>query len=183
MGGSWFVAIPVDGAFLARLAPAPQNFRILHAEEAHVTIAFLGACGEAAALRAWAALTATLLPQRFPWSLGEVVPLGPAGAFSALSALLDEGRPEAEALISTLRDGLHDAAGVPREAREPKAHVTIARPARRADDADRVAALAWARALPLATIRGTADRLALYTRADGDPSRRYLIAAEAPLRG
>ncbi len=183
MGGSWFVAVPVDGAFLARLAPPPHNFRLLHAEEAHVTIAFLGACGEPAARRAWASLERATLPQGFPWSLGEVVPLGPSGAFSALCALLEEGRPEAEALIAGLRDGLHDAAGVRREARTPKAHVTIARPARRADDADREAALAWARALPLGSIRGTADRLALYTRADTDPSRRYVIEATAPLGG
>ncbi len=165
-GASWFFGLPVDGAFMATRVPeVPPGFRRFHPEDLHLTVAFLGACGEEAARRALAVLERALSSPRPPIeaSLGEVVPMGDPRAYSALSALLLEGRAETEALIGALRDPLADAAGARRETREPKPHLTLARPSRGASEAQRGAGLAWARGLDLGGVRARLDRVALYT--------------------
>lgn len=182
--GSWFVAFPVDGSFLEPLPAVPPGFRRFHRDDLHLTIAFLGACGEARARDALAALDAQLAARKVEpvtVSLGEVVPMGNPRAYSALSALLLEGRETVEALIARVRDPLADAARAARETRAPKAHVTIARPARRATRADRDAGLVWAARLALGEVRVRLERIALYTRAEPGDERRYRIVEERRL--
>lgn len=183
-GSSWFLAFPVDGALLSRLAAPPEGLRCLHADDLHLTIAFLGACGEERAGQALAMLDRFLAQSPIApltVSLGEVVPMGNPRAYSALSVLLVEGREALAATLGELRDPLADAASAPRETRVPKPHVTLARPARRATDAQRAGGLAWARTLALGDVRLRLDRIALYTGAHERAERRYRVVAERAL--
>src|SRR4051812_225074 len=158
---NWFFAFPIDGAFVLDLPPLPPNFRRFHPDDVHLTLAFLGAVAPAAADRALATLDERLLEARMSAldvSLGEVVPMGGSRrSYSALSALLDQGRAEATAHVSALRDVLTDSASVRRDLRPPKPHVSIARPRTRATDANREAGLSWASALSLHGVRARLD--------------------------
>lgn len=137
---NWFFGFPIDGAFLLELPPLPPAIRLFHPEDVHLTLAFLGGCGEEGAMRALAALDQRLAvaPLRaIPVSLSEVVPMGGSStSYSALSALLGAGREEATAALTAHRDLLTDAAGGRREKRAAKPHVTVARPRGRAQPAD-----------------------------------------------
>src|SRR6478609_9654158 len=150
---NWFFAFPLDGAFVLELPALPSNFRRFHPEDVHLTLAFLGGCGQQAAERALSALDRRLASEpigSMAISLGEVVPMGGSRRnYSALSALLDRGRAEATASIAALRDLLTQTASGRTEKRSPKPHVSIARPRTRASDADREAGLSWASALQL----------------------------------
>src|SRR6187551_197499 len=111
---NWFFAFPIDGAFVLELPALPSNFRRFHPDDVHLTLAFLGGCGELAAERALAALDQRLASEPQPQiavSLGEVVAMGGSRrTYSALSALLDRGRTEATACVAALRDLLTLAA-------------------------------------------------------------------------
>jgi len=52
---NWFIALVLPGeAGWNRSVPSlPEGVLILSVQDLHVTVAFLGSCGEAAALRAW----------------------------------------------------------------------------------------------------------------------------------
>lgn len=182
---NWFFALPVEGAFVLDLPAPPENFRRFHPDDVHVTLCFLGPCGEAAALAALDALDAHATELERPSiavRLGAVVPMGPRRAYSALSALLTEGRESTETLMESLRDVLSDAAGAPREQRAPKAHVTIARPSRRATAGERRAGLAWAAACDLSSVTCALDRVCLYRWSEDRSERMFRVAAERPFR-
>jgi 2'-5' RNA ligase len=181
---NYFFAFPVDGAFVLDL-PLPPSFRLFHPEDVHMTLSFLGGCGEEAALRALAALDSARAQRAFPSlhvSLGSVVPMGSARAYSALSALLEQGRAEATECLAAWRDVISDAALGRREKRAPKPHITIARPRIRVTDAGREAGLAWAKSLDLSGIRATLTRVALYTWSEGNRRERlFRVIAERSL--
>jgi len=182
---NWFIAFPLDGAFVHSLPPPPAGVRLFPASDVHLTLAFFGACGEAAANRAFEALDARLTAEALPAttvSLGTVEPMGPRRRYSALSALLDSGRNEVARAISSLRDPLCDAALGRRDVRPPKPHVTIGRPGRNASEVARAAGLDWARALDLRHVVARLDRLALYTWSEGNRRERlFRIVAELEL--
>jgi 2'-5' RNA ligase len=182
---NWFFGFPIDGAFLLDLPPLPPALRLFHPEDVHLTLAFLGGCGEEGALAALAALDRRLelAPLRpISASLAEVVPMGGSStSYSALSALLGAGRAEATAALTAHRDVLTDAAGCRRETRPAKPHVTIARPRGRAKAEDREAGLAWASALDLGGVRATLDRIALFTWSEHRLERLFRIVAERRL--
>lgn len=175
----------MDGSFVLELPELPSSFRRFHPDDVHLTLAFLGDCDEDHAMRAVAALderlkTATVGPMKV--SLGEVVPMGARGRrYTALSALLGEGRDEATACVASLRDVLADAAERPRDQRPAKPHVTLARPRGRATDADRRAGLAWAASLDLGRVHATLDRIALYTWNEIRRERLFRIVVERRL--
>ena len=179
---NWFFGFPIDGAFVLRLPETPESIRRFHPDDIHMTLAFLGGCGETFAAHALAALDERLKtapPAVIDGTLGAVVPMGGARRdYSALSALLDRGRAEATELVTSLRDVLTDAAGARRELRPAKPHVTIARPQRRATDAARMAGLAWANALDLRAVPALLDRVALYTWSDDRRERLFHRVAE-----
>jgi 2'-5' RNA ligase len=178
---NWFFAFPLDGSFVLSLPDLPPSFRRYHPDDVHMTLAFLGGCGEASALRALAALDAQLAsapPAPLQVSLGEVVPMGSPARYSALSALLGRGRAEATACLGALRDPLTEAALGRREKRAPKPHITVARPRARAD---RAAGLAWAGGLDLGHVTARLDRIALYTWSELRRERLFRIVAERPL--
>ncbi|HEY0464479.1 MAG TPA: hypothetical protein VGC79_09735, partial [Polyangiaceae bacterium] len=115
-------------------------------------------------------------------SLGEVVAMGGSlKTYSALSALLDQGRAEASACIASLRDLLTQTASGRTEKRPPKPHVSIARPRARASEADRDAGLAWAATLQLHGVQAQLDRIALYTWTEMRRDRLFQIVAERRL--
>jgi len=183
---NWFFAFPLDGAFVLQLPEPPGAIRRYHAEDIHLTLAFLGGVGEAAAERALAALDARLAeetPAALEVSLAEVVPMGGSRrTYSALSALLANGRQETSACITALRDTLTEAANGRREKRPAKPHVTLARPRSRATDADRDAGLRWASELDLRSVSARLDRIALYTWSEIRRERLFKIVAERRLQ-
>jgi len=147
---NWFIALPVSGAEWLEALPRPPG-----------GIRGLGAVGELRARAAWDALA---------WPLGErvvtldrVVPMGPPGRYSALSATLGAGREEVEAAITRSRAVLYAVAGTRPDERPARAHVTVARPTRRATESDRHHGLAWAADIRLEEPRITLDSVALYT--------------------
>ncbi|HEY3254351.1 MAG TPA: 2'-5' RNA ligase family protein [Polyangiaceae bacterium] len=182
---NWFFGFPIDGAFVLELPALPANFRRFHPEDVHLTLAFLGGCGKLPAERALAALdqhlgSEPLLPMAV--TLAEVVPMGGSRrTYSALSALLEQGRAEASASIVRLRDLLTQTASGRTEKRPPKPHVSIARPRARASSADREAGLAWAAGLSLQSVHARLDRIALYTWGELRRERLFQIVAERPL--
>lgn len=182
---NWFFAFPLDGAFVDALPPLPPLFRLFHTADVHLTLTFLGGCGEPAALRALAALDHALAATprtRVSVSLGDVVPMG-SRPYSALSALLERGRQETSELIAELRDGLSEAALGRREKRAPKPHVTVARPSRRASPQALEAGLSWATQVNVRHVTASLDRIALYTWSEGARRERlFRIVAERPLR-
>jgi RNA 2',3'-cyclic 3'-phosphodiesterase len=182
---NWFFAFPLDGAFVLALPEPPPALRRYHADDVHLTLAFLGGVGEAAAQRALDALDQRLAveaPAALEVSLGEVVPMGSRRKYSALSALLAQGRQEASACITAWRDTLTEAASGRREKRPAKPHVTIARPRARATETDRDAGLRWAAALDLSLVRARLDRIALYTWSEVRRERLFRIVTERGLR-
>ncbi len=182
---NWFLAFPIDGAFVLDLPMPPSNVRRFHPEDVHCTLAFLGGVGDAGGERALAALDACLAAtplESIAISLAEVVPMGGSRqAYTALSALLGEGRAETTARIAALRDALTEAASGRRDVRPPKPHVSIARPRHRAGDKDREAGLAWAAQLSLESVRARLDRIALYTWSEARRDRLFQIVAERRL--
>lgn len=177
---NWFVALRVPAAdWLARVvSDAPADLRLFHAEDLHMTVAFLGHVDEAAARGAWARRS---VHQRFEVTLGTLAALGPRRRPSAISALLSRGAERAAAIIGLERDGMLAAAGRPPERRAPLAHVTVARPARKASAAARTRALSWASAKPAIDATLTIDSLALYTWSDDRVARLFRVVEVAAL--
>jgi len=182
---NFFFAFPIDGRFVVDLPALPASFRRFHPEDVHLTLSFLGGCGEVAAERALVALDEALRAKPIAGidvSLGAVVPMGPKPEYSALSALLARGREPAEQCIAALRDVVSEAALGRREKRAPKPHVTLARPRRRATEAQRHAGLSWAAGLDLSAIQARLSRIALYTWSEGNRRERlFRVLAERPL--
>ncbi|HTQ04227.1 MAG TPA: hypothetical protein VMI54_10230 [Polyangiaceae bacterium] len=181
---NWFFGFPFEGSFVLELPEPPAALRRFHPEDVHMTLAFLGGCGQATAERALARLDAELSRadvRSLEVSLGDVVPMGAPKRYTALSALLDDGRVAATACLTDLGGELCETALGRRPSRPAKPHVTVARPRRRAGDADRDAGLAWARTLELGSVRRTLDRIALYTWAEVRRERLFRIVAERKL--
>lgn len=154
----------------------PPRVRALHAEDLHVTLAFFGGVAperaqagfDAMSTRAMSAITITL---------GKVVPMGPPERWTALSALVAEGRDEVAAAMLSVRDAATDAAGAARETRPPVPHLTLARLHAKASPAEREAAVQWADGLSL-DVKLELREVALYTgraaRPPGEPAYRIV---------
>ncbi len=182
---NWFLAFPVDGAFVLELPPLPPQFRRFHPEDVHLTLAFLGGCGEEAAQRAFAELRAALARKplsALEISLAEVVPMGGSRKqYTALSAVLARGRAEVSDAIAELRDSLLAVANKGPDKRPPKPHVSIARPRTRVTDAQRDAGLTWAASLDLGSVAQRLDRVALYSWHEARHERLFRIVTELAL--
>jgi 2'-5' RNA ligase len=176
MHPNWFIAIPVaEAAIVEALPPPPRGLRVFAADDLHLTVAFLGPVGEGRARAAFEAMAWPLGSRAI--GFGEVVPMGSPRSYSALSALLTEGRDEVEAAMESARDQAFAAAGIEGERRPPLAHLTLARPARSANAEQREAALAWARAVDLSRLQARIDSIALYTWSQDRSQRLFAIVA------
>lgn len=177
---NWFIALPVsaEGWFATLPAPPPAT-RLFASADLHLTVAFLGGVSEARARAAWAALVWPTPPVTV--TLGAIVPLGPKPRYSALSAELDEGRAIVERAIMEARTACCEAAGVAIDPRPAIAHVTVARPQRRASDTERAAALGWAAEITLPGAPLRLDTAALYTWADDRKDALFRIVERAEL--
>ncbi|MBL8684588.1 MAG: hypothetical protein JNK05_35765 [Myxococcales bacterium] len=184
MQPNWFIATPIaPGRWFDRVSAPPSGIRRFRPEDLHATVAFLGAVSEEAARAAFDALEIKLEP--LDVTLGAVVPMGNPKRYSALSALVDEGRDALEWAMSECRGRAFSAADAEPDARAPKAHITVARPNRSANDRARRAGLEWASKLALSGERVKIDRVALYTWSEerDDPSSPlFQVVASAELR-
>lgn len=182
-GGRWFIALPVDAPLLAHVPPPPEGVRPVDADDLHVTLAYLGHCGETAAFEAFSELEPLRrsLNRAPTFALGRIEPLGPRGAYTALGAELIDDAGWTASMIARWRDPLIARAGGRLDPRPPRPHVTLARPARHATQEERSRGLAWASALDLGAARGAFHQLALYAAVSGLPNRRYGIVASIPL--
>ena len=159
---NWFIGLPVTpGAWFERVGEPPPGVTRFHPGDLHLTIAFLGAVPEEAARAGWAALAWNL--PACDVVLGPVVPMGSSRRPSAFSALLEDGRAAVEAAMGASRGACFAAAGARPEERAPKAHLTVARPSRKASDRERRAGEAWATTLDLGRPTVRLDRVALFT--------------------
>jgi len=178
---NWFVALGVQlGPNDARIPSPPSGIRRFHVDDLHATIAFLGACGEGAAQRAFDALPVDLGPATTV-VLGGVVPMGRRTAYSALAALVEEGREPLERRMTSWRDVALAAGDRPPEMRAMKAHVTLARPTRRASEAERRAGLAWASTVDVYGAHIALQRVRLYTWSEERAERLFRVVRERVL--
>lgn len=176
MEPSWFIGLPAP--FELDLTPPPR-VSVLHRDDRHVTLAFLGACGEAPARAAWE-VAARLELEAVEATLEGTALLGPPRRPSAIAGLVGRGRERLEEAMAA-RDELRAVVGLPAEERPPLPHVTLARIARRADAAARRAAAQWAESLELRTPPLRLDHLALYTWSEDRRVRRYRVVAQRAL--
>jgi 2'-5' RNA ligase len=175
MGANWFIALPIPAAeWFGRLPAPPAQVRLFPRDDLHLTVAFLGPVSAESAQAAFA--QASGWPRgALEVQLGRVLPMGRPRRYSALSAELVLGRAPVERAITLVRDAMCDAAGVRRDERPARAHVTLARPSRRASDAQRSAGLAWAEGLALDAPPMLLERIALYTWAHDRTERLFRI--------
>jgi RNA 2',3'-cyclic 3'-phosphodiesterase len=180
MKANWFIGIPVPPAgwfdAIPDVAPGCRRFA---AGDLHLTVAFLGGVDASAARAAWRAIAWSDGPAAV--TLGAVVPMGSPRRYSALSVILADGREAIETGIARERGAAYEAAGVPPDDRPARAHITIARPTRKATHDERKNALDWAAsiALPVAPVRLAA--IALYTWSDDRASALFRIVEETSL--
>ncbi len=151
-GLNWFIglSVPAAGWFPAAV-DGVEHAKVCHPADLHVTLAFLGDCGELAARAAWAeARSAPPPPVRA--TLGALERFGRNAFAREVSA-----RP----LLTWMglhRDRILIAGGGAPERRRPKPHVTLFRAQRPG------AAESWARAHPLGETVVQLSEMALYTR-------------------
>lgn len=183
---NWFIGLPVaPGSWFAPVVrSAPSFLRLFHPEDVHITVAFLGACGEQRARQAWSEAEQQL--HRRPAAplvatLGGLAPMGNPKRPSALSVVLEAGAEPVAELMGSLREAAWRAAGARPDPRPPLPHITVARPPRRASATQRRSAAEWARAHPPIGARITLDEVALLTWAHDRRVRQFRIVARMPL--
>jgi len=175
---NWFIglAVPAGTWFEPFVAAAPPHLRRFHPDDLHLTVAFLGPCGEARAKHAWAEAEAYRgAPLRA--TLGRLVAMGNPKRPSALSLLLTEGRSQAIQLIEELRDPLLQAASARADKRPPKPHITLARPARKASAEHRHEAFNWALNQPAVGVEVSLDTICLYTWSADRRTQQFRVVA------
>ncbi len=98
------------------IATCTPGFRAFHPQDVHMTLSFLGACGEQVARMAFSALASGLREGKrvVRRHLARLFAMGPKGRYSALSAIVNEGNGEAVDLRQW-RDRVADAASVSRD--------------------------------------------------------------------
>ncbi len=155
----------------------PDGLRPFASSDLHLTVAFLGSVSEASARAAFRGMSFDIGSRSV--TLGAVVPMGPPNRYSALSAVLVGGRDDVEAYMGRVRVAAYEAAGATPDKRPPKAHVTLARPKRKASEKERAAALTWAAGIDLRGARVELDSIALYTWSEARNETLFRIVDRA----
>ena len=181
---NWFVGLPLPASAGWGIGAESLGvtLRPLASDDLHITVAFLGACGEARALSGWRALA----PLRHPpiaitaraWR-----GFGPRRNPSAFGLTLDEGEPRLVEMIRRWREAILRAAGRPPDGRDPLPHVTLARPPRRSGAAERSRIGRLLVDLPVPPDPIVLASLALYTWADDRRQRQFRVVVSRPLDG
>ena len=177
--GNWFVGMPVatQSWFAPLVADAPARVRVFSPDDVHLTVAFLGPCGEARARAAWATMADAVFPP-FPVELGALKPMGNPRRPSALSVTISRGHEPVAQLIGELRGPACEAAGARTDNRPPRPHITVARPQRAASPDERRAAVAWAASKAAVGAQLTLGELALYAWAYDRRVRQFRVVAQ-----
>lgn len=145
---NWFIGWPADAWAPADAVPRmqhdlalPPSTRWMSGDDLHVTLAFLGRCGEQAADRAFdlAAQQARIQPPKLSLSAHGWALLGGDQAPSAVSLLMEGGSADLSTRIAELRPALYAAADARPDTRPPRPHVTLARLNRQVDNPTRQA--------------------------------------------
>ena len=180
MSANWFIALPVPSGPWFDVMQPPDGVRLFGASDLHLTVAFLGAVTEAQAHAAFEHAPGFPL-HALRVTLGAVECLGSKRRPSAFSALLLEGRVAVEAAMGATRTQMWDAAGARHDSRPPLAHVTLARPSRRATAVEVRSAASWASALRLGAPSVLLDSIALYTWSEDRTLTLFRRVASLPL--
>lgn len=161
---NWFLALPLPAGadWHGSAATAPLGLRRFAPEDLHLTVAFLGPCGEAAALRAWHAV-ASLRHPPIRISAAGWRALGPPRQPSAYGVTLGEGHHLLVALLASWGEPALRAAGLPPASRPPLPHVTLLRPRRREAPHWQEPMQAWMATAPLPPASVRLEQLALWT--------------------
>ncbi|MFY8148690.1 MAG: hypothetical protein ACOVNL_05660 [Prochlorococcaceae cyanobacterium] len=188
---NWFLALPLPRAAGWAVEPScaalPQGLRCLAAADLHLTLAFLGPCGQAQAQAAWEALAVLRQPPVLA-TAGAWRALGAPGRPSAWGLTLTQGHREVTGLMARGRPAALAAAGLPPERRDPLPHVTLLRPTRREAEQQRRQMAERLAQLPLPQRPALLEQLALYTWAEGAVGAaagapRYRIVEQRSLAG
>lgn len=180
MRANWFIGLAASSPLGLPLGPHPPRLRLFHTDDLHLTLAFLGSCGAEGAQAAWDLLAPAALPAVHA-TLASMAPLGPPDHWSALSADIGHGRDVLVRMIQRWRAPLLAAAGARPDRYPPRPHLTIARPHRRATEAERDAALDWGRCQPVAGIPVCFDLVRLFTWSRDRSTRLFRVVDERTL--
>lgn len=178
---NWFIALTVDpgewyGPFLRTI---PRHIRAFNAQDLHVTVAFLRACGEEKA-RAAFEVVEPHFARPLNLRLAGVEALGNRWRPSALGIVGIGGGTEVAEFTDKVRDLAAWRAGVEPDTRAPKPHVTVIRPPKRGSLQEIREILDWATGVTPLGIDLKLDRLALYTRSE-ERGRQFRVVAEKVL--
>jgi 2'-5' RNA ligase len=161
---NWFLALPLPAGagWQHSVATAPAGLRRFAPEDLHLTVAFLGACGEAAALQAWRAVECLRQPPIRIAAAGWRA-LGPPRQPSAYGVSLSEGHGVLVDLLAVWGGRALQAADQPPASRPPLPHVTLLRPRRREAPHWQGPMHAWMATAPLPPAAVRLEELALWT--------------------
>ena len=179
---NWFLAFPLPPAagWEGAAAGAPAGLRRFHAADLHLTLAFLGPCGEERALAAWRAVADLAGGPRRVSAAGWRA-LGPAPRPSAYGLTLAAGAEALTALLGAWGPRALLAAGLPPERRAPLPHVTLLRPRRAEAEQWRERMARWMAEAPLPAASAELAQLALYTWATDRRERLFQPVRLRPL--
>jgi 2'-5' RNA ligase len=182
MRPNWFVALPVTTGpwFESLLSDLPHGCRAFHPSDVHMTVAFLGGCGEQLAERGWQSI-AEQLSEPLELELGGLRALGNPRRPSALSLTVAKGHQRAAELIGAWRAPICAAAEARVDERPPLPHITVARVARKASGPERRAAIAWVESKEAIDANVVVDRVALYTWSMDRPVRQFRVVRQRRL--
>ena len=164
------------------LPPAPKRVRVFGVDDLHLTLCFFGSVQEVDARRAWEGIDRFGALRAVDGTFAEAKPLGHPKKPSALTAMVGEGRDAFDDMIVEARSPLLEEAGAPPDDRPPLPHMTFARIQRRADAAERRAALAWLDRLDLTRARFAVRDVALYTWSADRQARLFDVVERRRMR-
>lgn len=160
---NWFIAlvVPPRQEWSDPLDHLPPGLHPFAAEDRHLTIAFLGACGEERAQQAWDALASLrcgpIQARPASWRA-----MGPRRRPSAYALTLSEGEPEVADLMRRWGRRACRCAGLSPDDREPLPHITVARAPRRLAEVLRAPMRQWMECTPIPGDSFPLERIALY---------------------
>jgi len=175
---NYFVALKVPpGPWLDRLKEdAPPDLEFQHPEDLHMTVAYLGKIGEAAANEAFDSLAGMAAPP-IEATLESMEVLGGAIALSPT-----DGNDASKTLMGSIKEPLELEAGRQPDERQPRPHVTVATTSGTAAKR-REAAAQWAEGASPTPAPVKLDTLGLYVRNDGPGKPAFKLIRSKKLSG